>query len=249
MWAAQDSSGHAREAALAPLVEALEHEGKRREDALKVLAMERDPSIQAIADQTVRRLMDKGSLTVNYNICHYVEMRLWRSTVANDDLVALVRRVIVAPAGTGRMTLANPLTSTEALSEDEAQRTILLQEFIDAPGDPEALVLVAENIVSDIDGQSSADASLPVLQEIMTQLDRLEADHLLFRSAQENGDFAEALSRWLTSKQFPPPGKFTKRLRKQVTAGDAPREAVDLIWRKEMGRYMRKQSKRNRDRG
>jgi hypothetical protein len=193
------------------------------------MAGARDPSIQEIADKAVRRLMDKGALTVNHTICYYVEHRLWSSSAASDDLIQLARRVIMAPADTGRNVLAHPLTSSEALSEDETQRTILLQDFIDSSEDPEALVMVARNIANGIDNRPSADASLPILQRVLTRLDPFEVDRLLFDSAWANDDFADALAWWLTTKRLPSSGKLTKLLKKQVKAGETPQEAVRLI--------------------
>jgi hypothetical protein len=225
---ADDATGHLREKILAVVMEALEGPGKRSDAVLGVLAHARDSSILAVADRTVRGLLDEGSLTVNPAICDYVKDRLWSSKIANDDLLALTRRVIAAPADSGRQTLAGPLTSPEVLPEAESQRISLLQEFVDMPGDPAALIKAGKYIVSEVKS-TSADASLPILQQIITHVDSPNADSILLTGAWNNSAFADALARWLRTDVLLPPGKNTRLFKQMVLAGVAPNKVVQRI--------------------
>jgi hypothetical protein len=225
---ADAATGHLREKILAVVIEALEGRGERSEATLGVLAHARDSSIVAVADRTVRRLLDEGSLTVNPAICGYVKDRLWSSKTASDDLIALTRRVIAAPADSGRRTLAGPLTSRHVLPEAESQRISLLQEFIDMPGDPAALIQAGDYIVKEVES-ASADASLPILQRITMQLDPSDADRILFTGAWNNSAFANMLARWLMTDVLRPPGKNTNLFKQMVSAGEAPNRVAQHI--------------------
>jgi hypothetical protein len=240
-WTLEPVAHNAADIVLPALAEALEGQGERRETALQALGYSDDARVQAASDRAVRHYLETGLGVVDHDLCWYVRNRLYRSEVLGEDLLAVTRRIIAAPPGSGRKALADPLTSRTRL--DQAQHVTLLREFLDAPGDPEAVKEAAEGLIATIIGRNADFLGLPpmsdalvsdafaLLRQALAHLDSSKADEVLFYAAlRHRGEgFPDLLARWLTNGQLPPPGKYMRKLKAQVEAGEDPQSAVRQI--------------------
>jgi hypothetical protein len=235
-WTLGSILDEASDVVLPLLVEALGQQGERRERALAVLARSSDTTVQAVADRAVRHQLETALGVVDFSVCRYAEERLYRTAVAGEDLLAVVRQVIAAPSGSGRKILIYPLTSPRAL-HDPAQRAILLQEFIDTPGDPRAAQLAARELIWAIVENPPLRDGFGLLRHVLSRLSGTEADKILIRAAAlRSEDFADVLAHWLTTGALTPFGTNTRQLKERVEAGEEPASAADQIMQARMNR-------------
>ena len=212
-------------------IETAIHRDRLDRDALASLGYStdsRDARFQEAADGALRRRLEEGRGAVDARVCRYVESRLWRSSVAGNDLLTLVQHIISAPPGSGREALAHPLMNSRALRDDEAQRSALLQEFLDAPDDPDALKEAARSIMRGVHGGTAPPNAVELLQQIIARLQPAEADRILFSEASDRRAVNE-LAGWLAAGKIPPLGKYTNRFKQRIVSGETPTDAVSQV--------------------
>ena len=201
--------------------------GGSKASTLYALTDSPDARVQALGDRIVRYYLENGLGDVDRDVSRYVERRLGQSHMG-EDLLELIRRVINAPAGSGRYVLAYPLTDPDRLS-DPAQRAILLRKFVEATTDSHSAEVTAERLLETIVAERSLPDAFELLQQVLPRIDRPEADHMLIRWASHQEKFADMLASWLTTKKLSAPGNYTRQLQARVESGERPASAVEHI--------------------
>jgi hypothetical protein len=222
-----------RDVVLPILIEALEHGGERRANVLAVLGYSTDTAVQTAGDHAVRNLLETASQVVDTRVCLYAEQRLYRTEVPSDDLLAVLRRIIAAPPGSGREVLAYALTDRRGL-RDSKLRAQLLGELVDTPGDTRALTQVVTSLLEVLNYKPPLPGAMTMLRHVLARCDKSEADRALFLVAYKY-DRADMLADLLTSGALTPLGAYTKKIKEDVEQGDQPQNVVNQIVHKEIG--------------
>jgi Trypsin-like peptidase domain len=218
---------------LPALIADLDPGSGRRRESLMAMGGSADSTIQVTADHKVLRQLEDGTAAVDLYLCRYAEQRLYKTAQASADLMAIVRYIIAAPPGPGRLALAYPLAGPNGL-RDMTQRRTLLVEFIEAsPGHDvlaEVIRMLARSAVGDPSGgKEKLPGAFDLFQVVLDRTDPALADYLLFGEAFRNSGFANLLTQWLTTGRLTPPGDMTRQLLTYVRSGLDPVSAARQV--------------------
>jgi hypothetical protein len=228
---AEDGAGAV---ALPALIAELRSGSDRKLQALMALAHSTDVAISDAADSVVLRQLELGALAIDLDACQYAEQRLYRNAPFGPDLLAIVRRVIGAPPGSGSRLLASPLVGADGL-RDGTQRHALLTEFVNASSDSDAHAEVIQRLASSAVDDPERTETIDLMRLVISKLDPELADYLLFRKA-IGPKFANVLAQWLTAGKLTPPGPLTRQFLELVEAGSDPPRATNEILQSELKR-------------
>jgi S1-C subfamily serine protease len=194
--------------------------GSPKNQALFVLGFSRDLKTQAVADRIVRHYLENGIGDVDSDVSGYAEGRITQGNLGEDAL-AVIQRVIDAPAGSGRHVLAYVLTSFDP-GGDARQRLALLRKFVDATTDGRSASLTADKLIDSL-GRGEFPAEVPeLLLQTLGRLDSSESDRIIMVEAYSHAEFAELLASWLTTKKMSAPGDSTRQFQARIEAGESP---------------------------
>lgn len=215
------------------LAAALDRGDAHRQTALAALGNETGARLHELADSAVLLHLGQGG-EIDYDICRYAESRLWYGHTADGDLLAIIRRIIAAPAAPGREILMYPLTSSRGLN-DPAQRFSLMREFIAASEGPDSFREIIQQLAR-TPGAEYPGLDLRQLLELLKlalgHLDPATADRYLFGNAYNHRQaFGVALVGWLRTGEVAPPGDYTRQMLALAEAGEDPRSAIAQLWR------------------
>ena len=215
------------------LVAALNSGGERRERTLGALGNVRDPNVQAFADHAVLRHIEQVGL-IDLHVCRYAEDRLWLGHVASEDLLAIIKLIIGAPANSGQDVLMYPLTSSDGL-RDPAQRFAIMREFIEAADGWDSITPIVQRLAKSATNEDRGfdlPGVLELLKLALARLDPAAADRALLGQAYyHRRQFAGILAGWLASGELAPPGENISQFLTFIEAGEDPAGAAEQTWR------------------